>query len=181
MLYYRIKSVKETIIDLKKNRDDLIFNNLDENGKGCFIKFTFNPFGIIDSITYLGSIKVSYSSIVSLVGLHENYLNELLKRYEIKLVEDIPEFLSENWAMALYHDNFSKLVLKLKNVIHEIKDIQEIIDKAITNKITLERNNLKNIISGIPEEAQKIIETEIILFLYENRNHLLFYHIPNLK
>lgn len=73
---------------------------------------------------------MSYSSIVSLVGLHENYLNELLKRYEVKLVEDIPEFLSENWAMALYHDNFSKLVLKLKNVIHEIKDIQDIIDKV---------------------------------------------------
>jgi hypothetical protein len=66
-----------------------------------------------------------------LVGLHENYLNELLKRYEVKLVEDIPEFLSENWAMALYHDNFSKLVLKLKNVIHEIKDIQDIIDKVL--------------------------------------------------
>lgn len=38
---------------MKKNREDLIFDNLDENGKGCYIKFTFNSFGIIDSITYL--------------------------------------------------------------------------------------------------------------------------------
>ena len=65
---------------------------------------------------------------MSLVGSHENYLNTLLSRWEVKLVEDIPSFLSENWAMALYHDSFSKLVLRLKNVIQEKADIQKIVD-----------------------------------------------------
>jgi len=70
-----------------------------------------------------------------LVGLHENYLNELLARWEVKLVEDIPSFLSENWAMALYHDSFSKLVLKLKNVIQEKADILKIVNMVLIKVI----------------------------------------------
>ena len=66
--------------------------------------------------------------------MHENYLNELLARYETKLLEDIPEFLSENWAMALFHDNFSKLILKLKNIIQDNKDVKEEIT-LIINKV----------------------------------------------
>lgn len=70
-----------------------------------------------------------------MVGLHENYLNELLARWEVKLVEDIPSFLSENWAMALYHDSFSKLVLKLKNVIQEKADILKIVNMVLIKVI----------------------------------------------
>lgn len=133
---------------------------------------------------YLGSLKISYHSIVSLVGLHENYLNELLDRYETKLVEDIPDFLSENWAMALYHDNFTKLVIKLKDIIQdkdEIDNIHEMINTVMNNNLSLDRNTLKNMIKNISEATQKKIELEILNFLYENKNHLPFYHIPTVK
>lgn len=148
------------------------------------MKFTLNNFGIIDSIIYFGKLKISYHSIVSLVGLHENYLNELLSRYEINLVEDITEFLSENWAMALFHDNFSKLVIRLKNIIQdkdEIQDIQNIINTVINNNLSLDRDTLKNLLKDISETTQKKIEIEIIQFLHDNRNHLPFYYIPQLK
>jgi len=145
------------------------------------LKFTFNNFGLIDSLTYIGNINICYNSLVSLVGLHETYLNDLLKHYEVKLVEDIPEFLSENWAIALYHDNFSKLILKLKNVIQEAQDIRDIVANALSNKLVLDRKNMKNILGQVSEDTKKVIETEILLFLLENRNHLQMYHIPEIK
>jgi hypothetical protein len=165
------------------NREPLIYDTL-LNGKaehGCYLKFTFNAFGIIDSITYLGHIKIAYQSIMSLVGLHENYLNDIISRYDNKLVDDIPEFLSENWALALYSDNFSKLLVKLKSLLQEkeeIIQIQEIIDSVVNNNLSLDRNSLKNFLHTIPEDTKKKIEFEILNFLSDNRNQLPFYHIP---
>ena len=165
------------------NREPLIFDTLlsEKGTPGCYLKFTFNGFGIIDSITYLGQIKISYQSIMSLVGLHETYLNDIISRYDMKLVDDVPEFLSENWALALYSDNFSKLIIKLKNLLQEkeeINQIQTIIDSVVNNNLSLDRNTLKNFLHNISEDTKKKIELEILNFLSENRNQLPFYHIP---
>jgi len=159
------------------NRSPLIFNNLTKDGYGCYLKFTFNTFGIIDSVTYLGKLNVSYNSLISLVGLHETYLNELFARYELNMVEDIPEFLSENWAIAIYHDNFSKLVIKMKTIIQD-DDIESIINNILNNNLTLSRENLKLILKGVSDSTLKKIELELINFLQENKNHLPFYYLP---
>jgi hypothetical protein len=141
------------------------------------LKITFNTFGIIDSITYLGKLNVSYHSLISLVGLHESYLNEIFARSELNLVEDIPEFLSENWAVAIYHDNFSKLVIKLKTIIQD-DHIESIINNIFNNNLTLSRENLKHIMKGVSDNTLKKIELELLNFLQENKNHLPFYYIP---
>lgn len=182
LLFIKVKSVKETnpkVLDKGMNRPALIFNNIHKD-PGCYLKFSFNTFGIIESITYLGRLKINFNSIMSLVGLHENYLNELLSRYELKLVQDIPEFLSENWAMALFHDNFSKLVIRLKSVIQD-QDIEGIVNTAINNNLSLDRKTLKTLIGNISEGTQQKVELEILNFLNENRNHLPYYFIPQLK
>ena len=116
-ILYKAKSAKETNPKISKqdlNRQPLVYNKLDQGG--CYLSFSFNIFGIIDSVVYLGKEHIDYRSLVSLVGLHETYLNKILNRFEGKLVEDIPGFLSENWALALYHDKFSQLVIKLKAI-----------------------------------------------------------------
>lgn len=153
----------------------MVFSNLKEGCNGIFLKFTFNSFGIIDSVTFLGNIKVDYKSIISLVGLHENYLNELLSRYEAKLVEDIPEFLSENWARAIYHDKFNAMITKMKSILQE-NDVQNIINNVISKDLSLDKNTLKMLLKDVSEETQQKIEYEIVNFVYENRNLLPFYH-----
>lgn len=183
MLFYKVRAVKEInpkILEKGVNRQALVYNNLVPGSKGCYLKFTFNSFGTIESVTYLGNIKVNYHSIISLVGLHENYLNEILARYEVKLVEDIPEFLSENWAVALFHDGFSKLVLKLKSIIQD-NEIEKIIQTVVNSNLSLDRNTLKSMLSNISESTQQKIELELMGFLMENRNHLPFYYIPSIK
>lgn len=56
------------------NREDFISDNI-EDGKGQYIRFRFDNNGIIKSVTYLSYEDVNVASIVSFVGLSEQYLN----------------------------------------------------------------------------------------------------------
>jgi len=62
---------------------------------------------MIESVSYLGSDQVAVPSLVSLVGLSIQYLNKVAKRNDQGLINDVMEFLSENWAICLYHELFS--------------------------------------------------------------------------
>lgn len=79
LIYYHIKTTNPLILANNqqeiRNRADLVCDNLDEYGKGHFIKFTFNSIGLIDSVTYMGSEEIILQSLWSFVGLHENYMN----------------------------------------------------------------------------------------------------------
>ena len=147
---------------------------------GCYLSFSFNIFGIIDSVVYLGKKQIDYRALVSLVGLHETYLDKLLNRFEGELIKDIPEFLSENWALALYHDKFSQLVINLKAILHE-KDIFEIVSDIVGKEKPLDRVVINELLGLVGKRTKAKIEYEIVNFLNENRNHLPFYHIPFLQ
>lgn len=85
--------------------------------KGHLIKFTFNSIGLIDSVTYMGSEEIILQSLWSFVGLHENYLNSLTSRYEKGIIPNAVEFLSENWAIALYHEWFGDFCLRMRQSV----------------------------------------------------------------
>ena len=67
---------------IKNGFDPLVFNTLDKGG--CYLSFSFNIFGIIDSVVYLGKEQIDYRALVSLVGLHETYLNKILNNLSAK-------------------------------------------------------------------------------------------------
>jgi hypothetical protein len=180
-IFFKAKSVKETnpkIYQKENNRQPLIYNTLDKDG--CYLSFGFNIFGIIDSVVYFGKEDLDYRALVSLVGLHETYLNKLLNRFEGDLIENIPIFLSENWALALYHDKFSQLVIKLKAILHE-EDIYKIVYDVVEKDEALDREAITGLLQKVGKRTKAKIEYEIVSFLNENRNQLPFYHIPALK
>ncbi len=180
-IFFKAKSVKETnpkIYQQENNRQPLIYNTLDKGG--CYLSFGFNIFGIIDSVVYFGKEDLDYRALVSLVGLHETYLNKLLNRFEGDLIENIPIFLSENWALALYHDKFSQLVIKLKAILHE-EDIYKIVYDVVEKDEALDREAITGLLQKVGKRTKAKIEYEIVSFLNENRNQLPFYHIPALK
>jgi len=122
IIYYHIKTTNPLILkpgeQEVKNRQDLVCDNLDTStGKGHFIKFTFNSIGLIDSVTYMGNEEIILQSLWSFVGLHENYLNQLTERYANGIIPNAVEFLSENWAIALYHEWFGDFCLRLRQGI----------------------------------------------------------------
>ena len=182
-IFYKAKSANETNPKIKEKekdliREPLIYNTLEKGG--CYLSFSFNIFGIIDCVVYLGKQQIDYRALVSLVGLHETYLNKILNRFEGKLIDDIPAFLSENWALALYHDKFSQLVIKLKAILHE-KDIRTIVSEVIGQNKPLNRITVNEILGKVNKSTKAKIEFEIVNFLNENKNHLPFYFIPMIQ
>jgi hypothetical protein len=140
LIYYHVRkseifSPNETVIKNKwklnagDNREDFISDNI-ENGKGQYIRFRFDNNGIIKSVTYLSYEDVNVSSIVSFVGLSENYLNQLGIRLHDNLVPNISEFLSENWAMALYHEWFSEFRYLIKSDLLQNDEMMDLMDEV---------------------------------------------------
>jgi hypothetical protein len=133
LIYYHVRkseifSPNETL-NAGDNREDFISDNI-ENGKGQYIRFRFDNNGIIKSVTYLSYEDVNVSSIVSFVGLSENYLNQLGIRLHDNLVPNISEFLSENWAMALYHEWFSEFRYLIKSDLLQNDEMMDLMDEV---------------------------------------------------
>jgi hypothetical protein len=135
LVYYHIKTTyplkrNSSYADVK-NRHDLVCDNLDMNvGKGHYIRFTFNSIGLIESVTYMGNEEVILQSLWSFVGLHENYLNSLTSRYEAGIIPNVVEFLSENWAIALYHEWFGNFCLRMREGIKGLPDVIQILNES---------------------------------------------------
>lgn len=125
LIYYNINTTNPISNQPEhKNREDLVCDNLDiETGKGHWIKFAFNSIGLIDSVTYMGSEEVVLQSLWSFVGLHENYLNSLTSRYPAGIIPNVVEFLSENWAIALYHEWFGDFCLRMRTAVRGLSDV----------------------------------------------------------
>ncbi len=93
---------------LEKNiRNQEIASKNIKEFKGHYIKFSIDPNGIIESVSYMGSEGVVVPSLMSFVGMSVTYLNKIMKRNDHGMIPDIVEFLSENWAICLYHELFS--------------------------------------------------------------------------
>lgn len=49
-----------------------------------------------------------------LYGLHERYLNSVLRRYEMGTIPDLYQFFRQSWACAIFHDRFGDLLEEVK-------------------------------------------------------------------
>jgi hypothetical protein len=78
----------------------------------------------------MGSEEIILQSLWSFVGLHENYLNSLCSRFEKGIIPNVVEFLSENWAIALYHEWFGDFCLRMRQSTQGMQDVQNILEQA---------------------------------------------------
>ncbi len=120
-------------------------------------------------------------SLWSLVGLHESYLNRLRTRHDKKIIPNVAEFLSENWAIALYHDWFQHFIIQLKRDIQNTEELQGLLhrisDQLSSNK-TITKADVQDIVANVTPKTIKYIEDETINYLRANMNHLPMYYVP---
>lgn len=183
LIYYHINTTNPISNQPEhKNREDLVCDNLDiETGKGHWIKFAFNSIGLIDSVTYMGSEEVVLQSLWSFVGLHENYLNSLTSRYPAGIIPNVVEFLSENWAIGLYHEWFGDFCLRMRTAVRGLADVQEILHtafEATKRGQGLTRDDLHKLKKNLDDKTIRMIEDETLEFIKTNMNHLPMYYIP---
>ena len=129
----------------------------------------------------MGNEEVILQSLWSFVGLHENYLNDLCSRFEAGIIGNVVEFLSENWAIALYHEWFGDFCLRMRQGIRGLGDVQEILQTAFDatkSGLGLTREQLAGFREKLDEKTIKMIEDETLEFVKTNMNHLPMYYIP---
>ncbi len=61
-------------------------------------------------VTYLGREPLIVETLQTLIGLSESYLNHVEAKWKSGDVDDLLEYLSEDWTAALYHDRFQSEV-----------------------------------------------------------------------
>jgi len=183
--FYRITSARKSDDAQKQEpREDqvILTDTLDtENGTGHFCRLTIDSFGKVDSITYLGGEELQVESLWSLVGLSETFLNHLYVRWKDKDIPDIVEFLTDEWATALFHDRFMDFCHQIKLEMSAQEEVKDIINNAlegVDKKSGLSRALLAKIRAQLPKETVKQMQDHLLEYLRENTNHLKTYFLP---
>jgi len=151
------------------------------DGTGHFCRLTIDGFGKVDSITYLGGEELQVESLWSLVGLSAAFLNHLYARWRDGDIPDIVEFLTDEWATALFHDNFMDFCHQIKLEMSAQEPVRQIINQALAGldlQKGLSRPLLAEIREKLPPEYVKQIQDHLIDYLRENTNHLKSYFLP---
>jgi len=129
--YYRIHSCKRADAETQQAEGDrvIVTDTLQANGTGHFCRLTIDKFGKVDSITYLGGEELQVESLWSLVGLSETFLNHLYMRWNDGDIPDIVEFLTDEWATALFHDRFMDFCYQIQLEMRSQEEVKNIIDR----------------------------------------------------
>ena len=91
------------------------------------------------------------------------------------------EFLSENWAIALYHEWFGDFCLRMRQSTQSVSDVQAILEKAFDstkNGEGIKREQMEEFRKMVGKNSIKMIEDETLEFIKTNMNHLPMYYIP---
>eukprot|EP00928_Gymnodinium_smaydae_P086928 TRINITY_DN71311_c0_g1_i1.p1 TRINITY_DN71311_c0_g1~~TRINITY_DN71311_c0_g1_i1.p1 ORF type:complete len:1571 (+),score=434.65 TRINITY_DN71311_c0_g1_i1:635-4714(+) len=184
--YYRVNSCQKTDVHTEpaepKPENIIATDTLDlANGTGHYCRLTIDTFGKVDSITYLGGEELQVESLWSLVGLSETFLNHLFQRSSDGDIPDIVEFLTDEWATALFHDRFMDFCHQIKLEMWGQEEIKNIINSALETvnlKEGLSRRVLAQIHSQLPKDAVKQLQDHLMEYLRGNTNHLKSYFLP---
>jgi len=152
-----------------------------ETGRGHFCRLAIDGFGKVDSITYLGGEEIQVESLWSLVGLSETFLNHLFVRWRDGDIPDIVEFLTDEWATALFHDRFMDFCHQIKMEMAQQKEVKDIINNALRGmnlKAGLSRRLLAQVRAQLPKESVKQVQDHLLEYLRGNTNHLDAYFDP---
>jgi hypothetical protein len=183
--FYRITSARKSDqADQPELREDqvILTDTLDlDSGTGHFCRLTIDSFGKVDSITYLGGEELQVESLWSIVGLSETFLNHLYVRWKDQDIPDVVEFLTDEWATALFHDRFMDFCHQIKlemSAQEEVKDIINTALEGVDKKSGLSRALLKKIREQLPKESVKQMQDHLLEYLRDNTNHLKTYFLP---
>lgn len=183
--YYRIHACKradaQVVAPEPKEDRVIVTDTLEPSGKGHFCRLTIDSFGKVDSITYIGGEDLQAESLWSLVGFSETFLNHLYARWKDGDIPDIVEFLTDEWATALYHDRFMDFSHQIQLEMRSQDEVRTIIDRALESvnpKEGLSRTLLASIQAQLPKDSVKAIQDHLLEYLRENTNHLKTYFLP---
>ena len=121
-----------------------------DGGADSFCTVRLDVHGAVHSIVYLGPTPVAALNWLQLVGLPEAAINRLASRYDEGIVPDLPAFLEQNWAVALYHDRFGEFRAALRLELESDADMQALLDGARPAAVGGEQLKVADFLAKLP-------------------------------
>ena len=135
--------------------------------------------GAVHSIVYLGPTPVAALNWLQLVGLPEAAINRLASRYDEGIVPDLPAFLEQNWAVALYHDRFGEFRAALRLELESDADMQALLDGARPAAVGGEQLKVADFLAKLPEPKRALVHARLLDYVQTNQSHLDMYLVPS--
>ena len=91
---------------------------------------------------------------------------------------DLPAFLQQNWAVALYHDRFSEFQAALRLELESDADMQALLDGARPAAVSGEQLKVADFLGKLPEPKRALVHARLLDYIQTNQNHLDMYLVP---
>jgi len=132
--------------------------------------------GMIHSILYLGEQPVEEQNWICLIGLPETAVNNLASRFDEGIIDDLPGFLRQNWAIALYHDRFPEFRAAMRQELEEDEEVKQALDAA--RPAAGEPLDVSACLNALPPRKCDLVRLRLRDFIHTNKNQLDMYLIP---
>ena len=165
----------ETIVADKNFGRELTF----DGGPDSFCSVRLDVHGAVHSIVYLGATPVDSLNWIQLVGLPEAAINRLASRYDEGIVPDLPAFLQQNWAVALFHDRFGEFRAALRIELESDDDVKQLLDGARPAAVRGEQLKVADFLEQLPEPKRALVHARLLDYIQTNQNHLDMYLVPS--
>ena len=156
-----------------------------------YLRLTVNAFGFVEAVTALipESSGIKASGLAYLVGTHVSYLNDVEGKLERGELDDLLEFFTQDWAAAMRHDGFRKLIDSMHLSLGQTIDrplesaIQKLQEGYEGERSALDLRLLKADVVGVggetlnAPESREVIESELAEFLRSHQSVLNMYAI----
>jgi len=171
----------ETYIKAKAHASfgrELVTDDGEDTYTFCSVRLDKN--GVIRALTYLGTSPIEDGNWASLIGLPESALNNLAPRFDEGIVTDLPAFLRQNWAVALYHDRFSEFQSVLRAELEGDDKFKEAME-ALRERAEYDAGKLApgDLMNLLPEEKRNLVRTRVLDYVASNQNQLDMYLVPS--
>ena len=116
----------------------------------------------------MGDEEIVLQSLCSFLDHHENYLNELTLRYDDGIILNAANFLSWNWAIALYHEWFGDFCLRICQGIQALDDMQNALNKTSKERKGISLDMINQLNGMLEAKTTLMIEEETLKFIKTN-------------
>ena len=142
-----------------------------------FTALRLDKLGVLTSIAYIGKEAVEEQNWSCLIGQPEAALNNLASRHDEGVLTDLPSFLRQNWAMAIYHDRFTEFRAALRQEMESDDDFKRVMAEVRRTPAT--QITPSEFMGMLPEGKRNLVRARLLDYVQTNQNHLDMYLVPS--
>ncbi|EDV28663.1 uncharacterized protein TRIADDRAFT_19305 [Trichoplax adhaerens] len=152
-----------------------------------YFRLHINQYRSVETVTCLSKNEIKVNNLLSLYGIHEKFLNNVLSRYKEGLVSDFYQYFNEPWATAIFHDRFHDFREEIKEILFN-KQVEEESDETFELKIrklldedfTFTKKELQQLGEDYIKSCKSSTEKRLLTYLSYNTYHLPMYAKPGI-